>query len=303
MDSYSAQFYQQQSKGYQNCVTLYQCGYPSSEGYSSLSPASSSDSCDLSPPYMSCSKYEDFFGSIPATNTQMADRRDKNISPEQRKKRKGKLAYSQRQSASEREKMRMRNLSKALQNLRRFLPPAVAPADKNLTKIETLQLAMSYISHLSSQLGLSEEVLEQRRQAALQANNSCQYGLSSYMGKPQRLCSQTASESFNPATDLTGLYSETSPLLAEPVVQGIDATCQQPYEVPYIPELETATLQPHYTSTSTLSQPQDHYYTTGPQQLGVYYEILQDHVEILQEYSKQITDDADWLRVYSCSSR
>ncbi|CAH2274231.1 mesoderm posterior 1 [Pelobates cultripes] len=73
------------------------------------------------------------------------------------KKGKIKLAHSQRQSASEREKMRMRTISKALQNLRRYLPPSVVPTDKNLTKIETLQLTIRYISHLSAQLGLSEE--------------------------------------------------------------------------------------------------------------------------------------------------
>ncbi|XP_062944503.1 mesoderm posterior protein 2 [Cynocephalus volans] len=69
----------------------------------------------------------------------------------------------QRQSASEREKLRMRTLARALHELRRFLPPSVAPAGQSLTKIETLRLAIRYIGHLSAVLGLSEESLQRRR--------------------------------------------------------------------------------------------------------------------------------------------
>ncbi|XP_062856357.1 mesoderm posterior bb [Trichomycterus rosablanca] len=58
----------------------------------------------------------------------------------------------QRQNASEKEKLRMRDLTKALHHLRTFLPPSVAPAGQTLTKIETLRLAIRYISHLSAQL-------------------------------------------------------------------------------------------------------------------------------------------------------
>uniref|UniRef100_A0A9L0JD97 Mesoderm posterior bHLH transcription factor 2 n=2 Tax=Equus TaxID=9789 RepID=A0A9L0JD97_EQUAS len=68
-----------------------------------------------------------------------------------------------RQSASEREKLRMRTLARALHELRRFLPPAVAPAGQSLTKIETLRLAIRYIGHLSAVLGLSEDSLRRRR--------------------------------------------------------------------------------------------------------------------------------------------
>ncbi|XP_060741776.1 mesoderm posterior bb [Tachysurus vachellii] len=60
----------------------------------------------------------------------------------------------QRRNASEKEKLRMRDLTKALHNLRTFLPPFVAPAGQTLTKIETLRLAIRYISYLSSQLDL-----------------------------------------------------------------------------------------------------------------------------------------------------
>ncbi|KAF4085669.1 hypothetical protein AMELA_G00097500 [Ameiurus melas] len=60
----------------------------------------------------------------------------------------------QRRNASEKEKLRMRDLTKALHYLRTFLPPFVAPAGQTLTKIETLRLAIRYISYLSSQLDL-----------------------------------------------------------------------------------------------------------------------------------------------------
>ncbi|KAB1257441.1 Mesoderm posterior protein 2 [Camelus dromedarius] len=72
-------------------------------------------------------------------------------------------AGGQRQSASEREKLRMRTLARALHELRRFLPPSVAPTGQSLTKIETLRLAIRYIGHLSAVLGLSDESLQRRR--------------------------------------------------------------------------------------------------------------------------------------------
>nr|XP_054588652.1 mesoderm posterior protein 1-like [Nothobranchius furzeri] len=70
----------------------------------------------------------------------------------------------QRESASEKEKLRMRDLTKALHHLRSYLPPSVAPVGQTLTKIETLRLTIRYISYLSAQLGLSEEALFQRRE-------------------------------------------------------------------------------------------------------------------------------------------
>lgn len=74
------------------------------------------------------------------------------------------IRSKQRESASEKEKQRMRDLTKALHHLRSYLPPSVAPAGQTLTKIETLRLTIRYISYLSAQLGLSEEVLFQRRE-------------------------------------------------------------------------------------------------------------------------------------------
>jgi hypothetical protein len=60
----------------------------------------------------------------------------------------------------------MRTLARALHELRRFLPPAVAPAGQRLTKIETLRLAIRYIGHLSAVLGLSDDGLQRRRRRA-----------------------------------------------------------------------------------------------------------------------------------------
>ncbi|XP_057203346.1 mesoderm posterior ba [Triplophysa rosa] len=71
----------------------------------------------------------------------------------------------QRQNASEKEKLRMRDLTKALHHLRTYLPPSVAPVGQTLTKIETLRLTIRYISFLSAQLGLSEEELTHRKQS------------------------------------------------------------------------------------------------------------------------------------------
>ncbi|XP_004623354.1 mesoderm posterior protein 2 [Octodon degus] len=74
-----------------------------------------------------------------------------------------------RRSASEREKLRMRTLARALLELRRFLPPSVAPAGQSLTKIETLRLAIRYIGHLSAVLGLGEDGLRRRRRRRVDA--------------------------------------------------------------------------------------------------------------------------------------
>ncbi|XP_059109287.1 mesoderm posterior protein 1 [Peromyscus eremicus] len=83
------------------------------------------------------------------------------------------LGSGQRQSASEREKLRMRTLARALHELRRFLPPSVAPAGQSLTKIETLRLAIRYIGHLSAVLGLSEDSLRRQRHAGAASPRGC----------------------------------------------------------------------------------------------------------------------------------
>ncbi|XP_029937043.1 mesoderm posterior aa [Myripristis murdjan] len=151
-----------------------------SAGSCSLSPTSSVDSFCFSPtslpvtgleqdaldcfifssPETLCAKYEAknqlSSGSSKASSSNICNTTKKSRSRYPGKK---------RQTASEREKLRMRDLTKALHHLRMYLPPSVAPAGQTLTKIETLRLTIRYISYLSAQLGLSEEVLEQRRSA------------------------------------------------------------------------------------------------------------------------------------------
>lgn len=127
-----------------------------------LSPVPSMDS-SLSPSYQQLPQstpkaaktgYPDICKSLPCS-----------LSGRGRKSgRAARIRSKQRESASEKEKLRMRDLTKAMHHLRSYLPPSVAPAGQTLTKIETLRLTISYISYLSAQLGLSEEVLFQRRE-------------------------------------------------------------------------------------------------------------------------------------------
>ncbi|XP_051920036.1 mesoderm posterior protein 1-like, partial [Hippocampus zosterae] len=125
----------------------------SDPGYFSagLSPTSSEDS--FSPNLADA--WDSFFVSCPT--------------PAPVKKSRSRYPGKKRQTASEREKLRMRDLTKALHHLRSYLPASAAPQGQSLTKIETLRLAVRYISFLSAQLGLSEEDLEQRRRPSGQA--------------------------------------------------------------------------------------------------------------------------------------
>ncbi|XP_050824888.1 mesoderm posterior protein 1-like [Gopherus flavomarginatus] len=153
---------------------------PSMEGYSSCSPTPSTDSCSLSPLYPLCPAPQEPCSSCPAApSLVLTPRRRAGLCPAygSRKGSRGRAGGGQRQSASEREKLRMRNLSKALHTLRRYLPPSVAPAGQSLTKIETLRLAIRYISHLSELLGLSEETLAQRREGPRRHCQLCPEGL------------------------------------------------------------------------------------------------------------------------------
>ncbi|KAL3065091.1 hypothetical protein OYC64_015302 [Pagothenia borchgrevinki] len=108
------------------------------------------------------------------------------------------IRSKQRESASEKEKMRMRDLTKALHHLRSYLPPSVAPAGQTLTKIETLRLTINYISHLSSQLGLSEEELFQRKE---QGDTS-------------------ASDTSSSSPDLLGYFQHGSSIMGAQELQG-----------------------------------------------------------------------------------
>ncbi|XP_054473635.1 mesoderm posterior ba [Anoplopoma fimbria] len=128
-----------------------------------LSPVPSMDS-SLSP-----SSYQQLQQSTPKAArtgyTQTLESSPCSLSRRGRKSgRASRMRSKQRESASEKEKMRMRDLTKALHHLRSYLPPSVAPAGQTLTKIETLRLTIGYISYLSDQLGLSEEALFQRKE-------------------------------------------------------------------------------------------------------------------------------------------
>ncbi|KAM9181487.1 uncharacterized protein V3H86_008136 [Mergus octosetaceus] len=136
---------------------------PEPEGYSSSSPAPSPDSCGLSPPAAARGPRRGSAAPRPLGG------------PVGRKGAGG--PGGPRQSASEREKLRMRRLAQALHRLRHYLPPALAPAGQSLTKIETLRLAIRYIAHLSALLGLSEEALARRRGAAPRHCPLCPQGL------------------------------------------------------------------------------------------------------------------------------
>ncbi|XP_029430368.1 mesoderm posterior protein 1-like [Rhinatrema bivittatum] len=169
---------------------MQQWRFSDSDGYSSLSPASSTDSYGLSPPYPLYPTSPGTYYSVFGDQTQAAAPRSraKPSSVQQGKRGRSRMACSQRQSASEREKLRMRDLSKALHNLRSYLPPSVVPAGQNLTKIETLRLTIRYISHLSDLLGLREETLTQRREAEIRMCDLCPEGLGCSQDKMHRLC-------------------------------------------------------------------------------------------------------------------
>lgn len=148
---------------------------PSSDpGYfsacSSLSPTSSVDSFCFSPTLLQVKTEQDaldgfIFSSPPApqqttkTHTLL---KPASTTTSASKKSRSRYPGKKRETASEREKLRMRNLTKAMHHLRSYLPPSVALVGQTLTKIDTLRLTIRYISHLSAQLGLTEEILEQR---------------------------------------------------------------------------------------------------------------------------------------------
>ncbi|XP_051896229.1 mesogenin-1-like [Pristis pectinata] len=123
----------------------------------SLSPVSSIESFRFSPPHLPCTAGQEVCGSSSVSSRVPAPTESRRGMG--RRTRKVRLHYpgKQRQSASEREKLRMRGLAKALHNLRTYLPPSVAPAAQSLTKLETLRLTIRYIAHLTELLALSEE--------------------------------------------------------------------------------------------------------------------------------------------------
>ncbi|XP_047219953.1 mesoderm posterior aa [Girardinichthys multiradiatus] len=153
------------------------CDLSSDPGYvsagSSLSPTSSVDSFCFSLVSLQALRNEqDALNSFllsstvdpqPSQQMEILSSRHSSSSTAPMKKSRSRYPSKKRQTASEREKLRMRDLTKALHQLRTYLPPSVVPAGQALTKIETLRLTIQYISYLSEQLGLSQEVLEQTR--------------------------------------------------------------------------------------------------------------------------------------------
>uniref|UniRef100_A0A8C1S983 Mesoderm posterior ab n=1 Tax=Cyprinus carpio TaxID=7962 RepID=A0A8C1S983_CYPCA len=138
---------------YKQTSTTIDAGYFSACG--SLSPSSSIDSGCFSP-LSSCwgaGRQPEAAGidCVPAKKPRLA------LPADGKRRSRSKNPGTKRQTASEREKLRMRDLTKALHHLRTYLPPSVAPAGQTLTKIETLRLTISYISYLSAQLEQSEE--------------------------------------------------------------------------------------------------------------------------------------------------
>ncbi|XP_019912279.1 mesoderm posterior bb [Esox lucius] len=150
----------------------YHWSYPSSD--SEFYNVSSPETCILSPSTcrdFSPSSLPQGTGSGPhralhsggaKASSSLSSSDEGGLSGERTRKSRSKNPSKQRQSASEKEKLRMRDLTKALHHLRTYLPPSVAPAGQTLTKIETLRLTIGYISHLSAQLGLGGESVFRR---------------------------------------------------------------------------------------------------------------------------------------------
>ncbi|KAJ8335472.1 hypothetical protein SKAU_G00388140 [Synaphobranchus kaupii] len=169
MDSVLSQFLLQEIQA-PGCESTPEQSCPGSDpGYysacGSLSPASSVDSLCLSPPAPRWGASQEPAGGLLFRAAAVDARpRPRPALPAQGTRR-SRSCYPghKRQSASEREKLRMRDLTKALHHLNTYLPPSLAPAGQTLTKIQTLRLAIRYIAHLSAQLepAMAEEAQSQ----------------------------------------------------------------------------------------------------------------------------------------------
>ncbi|CAL1604383.1 unnamed protein product [Knipowitschia caucasica] len=139
-------------------------GYFSS--YGSLSPTSSIDSFSFSPNSLRVKTEQDPLDCFIVSGEPVQTATTTKILTEPASvdsiKKKSRYQGKKRQTASEREKLRMRDLTKALHHLRSYLPTSLAPMGQTLTKIETLRLTIRYISHLSTQLDITQDLLEQR---------------------------------------------------------------------------------------------------------------------------------------------
>uniref|UniRef100_A0A8C6XW21 BHLH domain-containing protein n=1 Tax=Naja naja TaxID=35670 RepID=A0A8C6XW21_NAJNA len=88
----------------------------------------------------------------------------------------------QRQAANARERDRTHSVNTAFSTLRTLIP--TEPADRKLSKIETLRLASSYISHLANMLLLQQQ--QQQQQPCLQYQPLLQGTPTS--GSPRSIC-------------------------------------------------------------------------------------------------------------------
>uniref|UniRef100_A0A8C1RGS2 Mesoderm posterior aa n=1 Tax=Cyprinus carpio TaxID=7962 RepID=A0A8C1RGS2_CYPCA len=172
MDIFSSSVQLQDSGAFLfDCENLLDQSYAVSDaGYysacSSLSPTSSLDSCSFSPPANPSREGQDILQIFPCDSITTQEK-SKVQAPKRTGRPRSKFPGVKRQTASEREKLRMRDLTKALHHLRTYLPPSVAPVGKTLTKIETLRLTIQYISCLSAQLELSEDEANHGTQAEI----------------------------------------------------------------------------------------------------------------------------------------
>ncbi|CAL8246275.1 unnamed protein product [Lota lota] len=132
--------------------------------------------------------------------------------------RRGRVRSKQRESASEKEKMRMRDLTKALHHLRSYLPASVAPAGQTLTKIETLRLAISYIAHLSAQLGHGQQVLFESSPSKVSPSEEA--SSTDTLRYFQSLCSSAAAQWSDQQTPGQGPYQTQLPVQAAAVHPG-----------------------------------------------------------------------------------
>ncbi|XP_041646655.1 mesoderm posterior protein 1-like [Cheilinus undulatus] len=181
---------------------------------SSLSPTSSVDSFCFSPSSLQGNEQDALdcfiFKSpvVPHSSSETQSCSRSSTTTSTTKKSRSRYPGKKRQTASEREKLRMRDLTKAMHHLRTYLPASVAPVGQTLTKIETLRLTIRYISYLSAQLGLSEEVLEQRKTSGSLEQPQT---LNQYLGQPTSSlgeCNSTSSaqmSSLQPSYQVPGL--------------------------------------------------------------------------------------------------
>ncbi|XP_030582168.1 mesoderm posterior aa [Archocentrus centrarchus] len=196
--SYFSTLHLQENSFLFDCASLLDkslaCDPASDPGYtsagSSLSPTSSVDSFCFSPASLQAFGSEQdpldcFIFNSPAaphlTHRTPLCSKSSSATRSSTKKSRSRYPGKKRQTASEREKLRMRDLTKALHHLRSHLPHSVAPTGQTLTKIDTLRLTIRYISYLSAQLGLSEEVLEQKRSSGFMEGTQ---NINNFLGQP-----------------------------------------------------------------------------------------------------------------------